>query len=305
MDQNTLARDTPIFINSRDRLSCLRELLDWLRSAGHRNITIIDNASTYPPLLSFLDACSYNVVYLKQNLGHKALWQVDAFSQIIRSNYFVYTDPDVIPDPGAPKDAVLLFYRLLEKYPDFVKAGFGLRIDDLPDHYHLKQQVIHWEKNLYTREIENDVFVAHIDTTFAIYRPGTTYGHGPALRTGGVYCARHSPWYADSKRLSDEELYYRSHASEEVTHWNVPTEIAKHFPPAISTVRPRFGPLTVTINDSISQLLCSADELRRIAERAEGMRLISSERGDLELVRAALGQLIAKTFSGDRAEVSK
>ena len=39
----------------------------------------------------------------------------------------------------------------LRGYPGYKKAGFGLRIDDLPDHYRLKQEVIVWESRFWRR----------------------------------------------------------------------------------------------------------------------------------------------------------
>jgi hypothetical protein len=42
-------RDVPIFIISFNRVSCLRQLIDWLLSHGYRRIFVVDNASTYPP----------------------------------------------------------------------------------------------------------------------------------------------------------------------------------------------------------------------------------------------------------------
>ena len=46
----------PILINSFNRLSCLRRLIMWLTRAGYRRIYVIDNDSSYPPLLAFLAA---------------------------------------------------------------------------------------------------------------------------------------------------------------------------------------------------------------------------------------------------------
>lgn len=42
-------RDVPIFINSFNRVNCLRQLIQWLQTHGYRRIFVIDNASTYPP----------------------------------------------------------------------------------------------------------------------------------------------------------------------------------------------------------------------------------------------------------------
>ncbi len=43
----------PIFINSRDRLGTLRDLVNWLKKAGQQRIYILDNDSSYAPLLEY------------------------------------------------------------------------------------------------------------------------------------------------------------------------------------------------------------------------------------------------------------
>lgn len=210
----------PIFINARDRLGCLSQLLDWLSGAGYSNIIIIDNASTYRRMAAFLQQCSYPVVRSRRNLGHTALWSIKGLQPIVRNHWFVYTDPDVVPIEKCPANVVSYLYELLDRHPDYVKAGIGLLLTDIPDHYHLKQSVIRWEENLYGQEIEPNVYEADIDTTFALYRPGTPYLNAPSLRTRGDYQGRHLAWYVDSGHIDDEEQYYRDHASGKITHWN-------------------------------------------------------------------------------------
>ena len=46
-------KDIPIVILNRDRLIPLIEQIESLKSRGYHNIIIIDNQSTYPPLLEW------------------------------------------------------------------------------------------------------------------------------------------------------------------------------------------------------------------------------------------------------------
>ena len=79
-----------------------------------------------------------------------------------------------MPDDSCPFDALDHFRRLLDRYPDVHKVGFGLRIDDLPETYVLRSSVVQWERQFWCEQAEPGVFRA-IDTTFAMYRPrGTT-----------------------------------------------------------------------------------------------------------------------------------
>ncbi|HEV2134653.1 MAG TPA: hypothetical protein VGR47_10385 [Terracidiphilus sp.] len=201
----------------------LTKLLEWLNQAGHHNIILIDVASTYPPLLKFLDSSPYRVVKLKRNIGFAALWMLPEFRKVIRNKWFVYSDSDVVPAEFCPPDAVAYLYHLLQEFPGYLKAGLGLRLDDIPDHYRHRQEVLDWESGLYAREVAPEVFQADVDTTFALYRPQAPRTC-PALRTRGTYEARHTPWYADSANPDAEEIYYQAHAWPVRRHWTLKGE---------------------------------------------------------------------------------
>lgn len=220
-EEREFLETVPVFINVRDRLSCLMQLLKWLERAGHCNITLIDNASTYPPLVNFLDQSNYRTIRLRRNLGHTALWRVKELRSTIAKQWFVYTDPDVVPADTCPLNVVAVLRHRLQEFPFYLKAGLGLCLDNIPNSYHLKQRVIKWEQHLIGKEIAPDVFEADVDTTFALYRPGMPYITGPSIRLQGEYSARHLPWYSDSSQPDEEEQYYRRHASQGTTTWNV------------------------------------------------------------------------------------
>ncbi|MCH6201347.1 hypothetical protein MMU07_17320 [Aquiflexum sp. LQ15W] len=205
-------QDIPVIINNFNRLDCLQQQVAWLERAGMRHIYIIDNASTYPPLLAYYRQTPYTVFLLNRNVGFMALWKTILF-QRFRNDYYIYTDPDIIPIEECPVDAVYFFYTLLQKYSQVEKVGFGLTIDDLSDYYPLKAKVQAWESKFWSEPVEANVYAAPIDTTFALYRPGSMGGSElKALRTGGLYRARHLSWYVNPGQLPEEELYYMQHA---------------------------------------------------------------------------------------------
>lgn len=223
-----LAFDPPVIINCRDRVTPLRALVDWLERAGHERIVLLDNASTYPELLDYLDKSPHEVIRGVGNLGAQALWKLPQHEILIGTRPFVYTDPDCVPIDDCPLDAVEFLHELLERYPHAPKAGLGLYTDDVYD-----PQLLKWERDTLLNPEPNGrwkgrlgyalserpgplcgahVFDSWIDTTFALYRPGTQYGL-PALRTGLPYQCRHiSPsWYPEDP-LSDENQYYLDRA---------------------------------------------------------------------------------------------
>jgi hypothetical protein len=127
----------------------------------------------------------------------------------------------VVPDEETPADALEYLAELLFRYADVDKVGFGLRIDDLPERYRFRSEVIAWESQFWEEELEPGVYRADIDTTFALYRPSVRGPSMRALRTGPPYVARHLPWYQDSHHLSEEDRYYRDHVLAGVSNWDV------------------------------------------------------------------------------------
>jgi hypothetical protein len=218
-----VSEQTPIFIISRDRLEPLRALVGWLERAGHERIYIVDNASTFPALLEYLERTVHHLVQLDENFGHLAPWTAGVVAREAPDEWYVVTDPDVVPIEECPPDAVRHFRNALERYPDYVKAGFGLRIDDLPSHYRHAKVVGAWEEQFWRRRFGRNLYHAAIDTTFALYRPLESHFEfvgRPSIRTGYPYLARHLPWYADSANPTPEERYYMAHANREVTNWH-------------------------------------------------------------------------------------
>lgn len=214
-------KEIPIIINNYNRLFFLKKLIDSLNRRGYYNIYIIDNNSTYPPLLEYYDTCPFKIFRLEYNAGYLALWKTGLFKQFERS-YYVYTDSDMQIETFCPDDFMQKFISIMQKYPFSQKVGFGIRIDDLPDCFENKKQVIEWENQYWKKEVCQGVYLAQIDTTFALYRP---FNGGPAnsryetYRTGFPYLIKHLPWYINSSNLDEEEKYYINSITKS-THWS-------------------------------------------------------------------------------------
>ena len=206
-----MTSDVPIIINCRDRVSPLRQLVDWLQEAGHERVVLLDNASTYGPLLEFYESTWCEVVRLDENLGAAAPWRSGLVERLAAGRRYVVSDPDVVPDEACPTDAVSRMGEVLDRYPGAVKAGLSLRIDDLPEGYPHRAQVIRWESQFWQRRLEPGLYQAFVDTTFALYREGVGYRIAPGIRLGPPYQARHAPWY--STHPTPEERYYLERSS--------------------------------------------------------------------------------------------
>lgn len=216
----------PIIINNFNRLSYLTRLIKVLEDLGYFNIYIIDNASSYKPLLLYYETCKYKVFRLTENIGYLALWKTDIFKQF-KDDYYVYTDSDVVPIHECPENFMELFLDGLKRFPFARKVGFSLRIDNLPDFFVNKQEVISWESKYFDKPVTDKFYRASIDTTFALYRPrvkGGSNDYIPMYRTAFPYQAEHLPWYVDNTKLSDEDIFYLK-AAKTSTMWTNKTKL--------------------------------------------------------------------------------
>ena len=212
--------DIPIIINNRDRLTFLKKLIESLEHKGYKNIFIIDNDSDYQPLLNYYENCQYKIFRLDKNIGYLALWQTDIYKHFIK-DFYVYTDSDVVPTETCPNNFLNQFFQVMKSDKNLMKIGLSLNIDDLPNHFSMKHQVIDWEQQYWQKESDdNRFYIANVDTTFALYRPFMKGGASrlKMYRSKKPFSAYHMPWYNDSANLSDEEKFYIESAKTS-THW--------------------------------------------------------------------------------------
>lgn len=220
-EQNRDYKKIPIFIISFNQLSSLEKLIDVLQKNGHERIIIIDNNSTFEPLVEYLDQISPRVLVYKlaQNYGHRVFWKcADLFAEYFKG-YYVLTDPDIIPAKDCPPDFVQKFKQILDRNPDIDKVGFSLSIDNIPESNPKRSEIRDWEKKYWEVVDKEGNYIAEIDTTFALYRPGRPFISYKGIRTKPPYIAVHEGWNIDSERLSPEQEHYRRTATSSAS-WN-------------------------------------------------------------------------------------
>ena len=181
----------PIFIISCDRLDALERSIRSYRENIKTpfEIVIMDFRSTFMPTLKYLKNLEHKgiKVYWKEKLNNKRRFNVrideiiqDYFKDHPKSNYIV-TDPDIALD-NTDGDILKVYAHLLGILPEKYIVGPTLRIDDLPDHYPLKKQVVFegWEAFYHSRPVNTiqykrkpiNYVLVRIDTTFAMNRRG-------------------------------------------------------------------------------------------------------------------------------------
>jgi hypothetical protein len=231
------AAPVPIFVITCDRTEVLRKSIASYHAAlaSPFEIVIHDNASTYPPMLEFLEILEGSGTTVFRNAErvehpeqlNSVATSVETWMAGHDARHYVVTDPDIALEPGCG-DLLELYADLLDEHPELEVVGPMLRIDDIPDGYPLKQLVIElhtdqfWHKDALTIDWRGRAIRyqhAPIDTTFGMYRRGYAFhrlSHG--LRTYEPYWARHLDWYLEATRLTEDQRYYLRNATE-VSHW--------------------------------------------------------------------------------------
>jgi glycosyltransferase involved in cell wall biosynthesis len=206
-----------VVINNRNRLTTTKNMVEKLLQLNpNEQIIIIDNGSTYPPLLEWYKTINVDV-HFEKNEGHLALWatQLDK----VLGEFFVYTDSDIILNENLPLDWKEIMYNVHLKY-EYKKIALGIRIDDLPQHYRYKNQVIRNEGRWWLESVDEYLFKADTDTTFSFMKNFFDNCY-PSLRiTRPDMICRHHGWYLDLDNLDEEEKYYLEHLENTTTQYS-------------------------------------------------------------------------------------
>jgi glycosyltransferase involved in cell wall biosynthesis len=199
------------FIIMFNRVTLPKNMAEFLSDNGCE-VILIDNNSTYEPLLDWYAKCPYKVYRLQENLGHKSLYTSGILDEY-KDQYYYLTDHD-LDLSGVPSDFQELLMKGFEN-PGVIKSGLSLKIDDLPNNPYANI-AREWESKYWERPRDaNGFYHSEVDTTFALYDRGREYSGFPAtddffraVRSPHPYTARHVPWYNTPENITEEEIYY-------------------------------------------------------------------------------------------------
>ena len=199
-----------VILNNINRLSTTKKLVEDLLDRNTQEIWIIDNGSTYPPLLEWYDKAPSEVTVLKQhNAGHLALFSTGVIN-MVKEDWCFYTDSDIELNPNMPANYQEIMLDTALRL-NTRKLGLALSIQDLPDHYWLKNQVLRNEARWWTEEVEPGIYKADTDTTFCLIQKVDQFD---SYRIAGDFTCKHVPWYLDINNLPEEEVYYLENCSD-------------------------------------------------------------------------------------------
>jgi len=205
-----------VVINNRNLLTwpkAMLERIEQFRSLAE--IIIVDNGSTYEPLLDWYEGLAHRVIRA-DNLGHAAPW-APQINEKIATNLYVVTDPD-LDLSKTPLDCLEHLAKCLAIFPRALKVGLGLDTANIPVESPYYQHVNSYEKSLWNLPLLGGlVRPAPVDTTFAIYDKGLMNAYKVAGgRADFPYVAGHIPWALVER--SEEFEYYLATANRSCSY---------------------------------------------------------------------------------------
>jgi hypothetical protein len=214
----------PLYIPTFNNPTYTRNFLNQVDGLNFSQIIILDNKSTYQPMIDLLAQIDskYEVIRLEENYGPH---------YILRNPEYYKTLPDIFslsdPDVEFPKNISGNFQEEMIKIGikyRFGKVGFAIEVPSENEFLELvvnldgKLRNMHeWEQQFWQNEIDkttsgDPIFQTTLDTQFAIYNkeffnPEERY---KALRIGGKYTSKHLGFYKESIVPKEESDFYRS-----------------------------------------------------------------------------------------------
>ena len=203
----------PVIINNRNFLTWPKAMVERIKEYdGVGEIIIVDNDSTYPPLLEWYATNPCRIEKLDTNVGMGAPWVSGVVKQLNGAPY-VLTDPDLGLEE-TPDDTLLhLLDKLNTLQLDKVGLGLDWQIVEKKSPYYERLNL--YEKSRWNNSpVKDGVYTeVQIDTTFALYNVDYYFIGGGS--TTFPYVARHYPWEfsIEEARNSEEFMYYMDSAT--------------------------------------------------------------------------------------------
>ena len=203
----------PVIINNRNFLTWPKAMVERIKEYdGVGEIIIVDNDSTYPPLLEWYATNPCRIERLDTNVGMGAPWVSGVVKELNGAPY-VLTDPDLGLEETPDDTLLYLLDKINTLQLDKVGLGLDWQIVDKKSPYYERLNL--YEKSRWNNSpVKDGVYTeVQIDTTFALYNVDHYFIGGGS--TTFPYVARHYPWEfsIEEARNSEEFMYYMHSAT--------------------------------------------------------------------------------------------
>lgn len=189
----------PAFIIAYNQPTFIKGMVSQLEKYT-KDITIIDNKSTFVPLLDYYEQeYPYTLLRQKENYGHMVYTRKEI--KKLAGGLYLLTDPDLLFNPQLPPDFLSTLIAVSEEC-NAGKVGFALFIDsdDIREDLHLnKTPIKEWESKFWEKPVSFssdpnlEMYWAAIDTTFCLINE--TKRNWDHIRIAGDFTCMHIPWH--------------------------------------------------------------------------------------------------------------
>lgn len=180
--------------------------------------------SSYPALLDWYKDNKDFTLIQSENTGHKTLWEKNLLRNLFSEHEWVaVTDSDIALSVDTPKGFI---EQMITVAKDFRidKVGLAIKYKDITNP-HLFKIIEPIESTYWKNKLPHPCykcFDAPVDTTFCTVRPTKPFQY-QAVRLA-EWPISHLPWYENWDKLTEEQIYYMTHAdpkiSTTVDHYN-------------------------------------------------------------------------------------
>tara|TARA_Y100000590_G_scaffold59177_1_gene62757 strand:+ start:3690 stop:5090 length:1401 start_codon:yes stop_codon:yes gene_type:complete len=207
-------KDVPIIIISFNNYKYVQNTITQLEKVNPiilKDIIIMDNNSSDPSTINYLNTTKYKVV---RNSENKGPW-IENYKDFYNSlpNQFIITDPDLEFNKDLPKNFIQILLNLSDKFKCH-KIGFALNINDFDQMYssiyYNNSNIYDWEKQFWNIKIDDpnyELYNAEIDTTFCLINKRASHKSSKRIRIAGNFTAKHLPWYKNNSFYNAYEKY--------------------------------------------------------------------------------------------------
>lgn len=212
----------PLIVPVYNQLTYLRNILNWWEWYHPTYpIIVMNNGSTYPPLLNYFEymkSLHHNVVYVDYPENDFIPNLSKTIENYINGKYQYYciSDADIMPHPSIPPNFLDIWKMYIEK--GYHRVGFNLIVDQLPKWLNEREAIIWNEKELLNGKEAEEYngyigYKAPVDTTFALYTTNNSGWNAPMNGKDWGNCLRifeafHLPWHQHNEIVNPEMDYY-------------------------------------------------------------------------------------------------
>lgn len=208
----------PVFIIAFNNPTYVSSMIDQLLKYTS-DIYIIDNCSTFPPMIKLLDETKVTVIRMPENYGHKVYERAE-IQDLVKGDYYCITDPDLTLNPNLPSNFIEIFKNISDEYKKH-KVGFALdHLNNIRTDVRCEGKTItEWEWWLWNFRIDHptlEMYPSTIDTTFCLINKKYPNDEGRNhIRVAGDFLCVHRPWLTTWKNElpTDELEFYKTHAT--------------------------------------------------------------------------------------------